>query len=52
MHYVKMTNTLVICAKSLSCVRFFVTLWIVAHRLLCPWDFPGKNTAVGCRALL
>ena len=21
-------------------------------RLLCPWDFPGKNTGVGCRALL
>jgi len=21
-------------------------------RLLCPWDSPGKNTAVGCRALL
>ena len=21
-------------------------------RLLCPWDFPGKNTAVGCHFLL
>ena len=21
-------------------------------RLLCPWDSPGKNTAVGCHALL
>ena len=21
-------------------------------RLLCPWDFPGKDTAVGCHALL
>ena len=20
--------------------------------LLCPWDFPGKNTAVGCHFLL
>ena len=20
--------------------------------LLCPWDFPGKNTTVGCHALL
>ena len=20
-------------------------------RLLCPWDFPGNNTGVGCRAL-
>ena len=22
------------------------------HRLLCPWDFPGKNTEVGCHFLL
>ena len=21
-------------------------------RLLCPWDAPGKNTGVGCHALL
>ena len=21
-------------------------------KLLCPWDFPGKNTGVGCQALL
>ena len=21
-------------------------------RLLCPWDFPGKNPGVGCHALL
>ena len=21
-------------------------------RLLCPWDSPGKNTGVGCQALL
>ena len=31
-------------------------LWTVAHqqstRLLCLWDSPGKNTGVGCRALL
>ena len=26
--------------------------WIVAHQLLCPWDSPGKNTGVGCHALL
>ena len=23
-----------------------------AVRLLCPWDFPGKNTGVGCHFLL
>ena len=27
------------------------TLWTVATRLLCPWDFPGKNTAVGVYVL-
>ena len=30
----------------------FVTPWILAHRLLCPWDYPGKNTRVGCHFLL
>ena len=32
--------------KSLSCVQLFVTPWTVATRLLCLWDFPGKNTGV------
>ena len=30
----------------------FVTPWSVARQLLCPWDFPGKNTGVGCYFLL
>ena len=30
----------------------FVTPWTIPFRLLCPWDFPGKNTAVGCHFLL
>ena len=39
--------------KSLSCVRPFVTPWTVAcTRLLCPWDFLGKSTGVGCHFLL
>ena len=29
-----------------------VTQRTVATRLLCPWDSPGKNTEVGCHALL
>ena len=29
-----------------------VTPWTVATRLLCPWDFPVKNTGVGCYFLL
>ena len=34
--------------KSLSHVRLFET----PTRLLCPWDFPGKSTGVGCHSLL
>ena len=26
--------------------------WTVAHHVLCPWDFLGKNTGVGCHFLL
>ena len=33
-----------------SHVQLFVTL--EPTRLLCPWDSPGKNTGVGCHALL
>ena len=29
-----------------------VTLWTVPTRLLCPWDFPGKNAGVGYHFLL
>ena len=45
--------------KKLSCVLshfshvwLFATPWTVACQFLCPWDSPGKNTRVGCRALL
>ena len=30
----------------------FMTPWTIPARLLCPWDFPGKNTRVGCHFLL
>ena len=38
----------------LSHVRFFASSWTVATdgTLLCPWDFLGKNTGVGCHFLL
>ena len=38
--------------KSLSCVRLFATHGLQPTRLLCPWDFPGKSTGVGCHCLL
>ena len=40
-----------LCALSLSCVQLSMALWTVPTRLLCPWDWPGKNTGVGCRFL-
>ena len=34
-----------------SAVSDSATPWAVAARLLCPWDFPGKNMGVGCQFL-
>ena len=40
-------------AQSLSrLVWVFVTPWTAGHQAVCPWDFPGTNTRVGCRFLL
>ena len=39
------------CAHSLSRGQLFVTLWIVAPRLLCSGDSPGKSTGVSCHFL-
>ena len=33
-------------------VQLFSTVWTEACQLLCPWNSPGKNTEVGCYALL
>ena len=47
-----MVSTVHVCVLScFSLVQLYVTLWTVT-RLLCPWDSPGKNTEVGCHALL
>ena len=32
--------------QTLSCVWLFATPWTGAPRILCPWDFSGKNAAV------
>jgi len=41
------------CMLSLSDIRIFVTLWTIVHcKLLCPCDFPSKNTGVGFHFLL
>ena len=38
--------------KSLSHIRLLATHGLQPTRLLCPWDFPGKSTGVGCHCLL
>ena len=35
-----------------SHVQLFAAQWTVAHQAPLPWDSPGKNTGVGCHALL
>ena len=46
-------NVMKVKVKSLSHVRFSVTPWTVAcTRLLCPGDFLGQSTGVGCHFLL
>ena len=37
------------CAQ--SCPTLFPIPWTVVHTLLCPWDFPSKNTGVSCHFL-
>ena len=38
--------------KSVSHVQLFATHGLQPTRLLCPWDFPGKDTGVLCHFLL
>ena len=39
-------------AKSLNHVRLFVIPWTVAHQAPLSMGFSGKNTGVGCHAVL
>ena len=39
-------------AKSLQSRRSLRPYGLYPGKLLCPWDSPGKNTVVGCHALL
>ena len=42
----------VVVVQRLSCVRLLRPYGLQPARLLCPWDFPGKTTGVGCHFLL
>ena len=35
-----------------SCPTLLRPLWLWPTRLLCPWNFPGKNPGVGCHFFL
>ena len=41
-----------VCVQVLSCVWLFATLWTVARQAPLPMGLSGKNTGVGCHALL
>ena len=41
-----------VCVFVLSHAQLFATPGTVAHSRLCRWNFPGKNTGVGCYSLL
>ena len=41
-----------VCVCVLSCVASLQPHGLYPTRLLCPWDFPGKKTGVGCHFLL
>ena len=52
---IKTVNTTGMHVCMLSCSVVFYSLWpygLQPARLLCPWNFPGKNTGVGCHFLL
>ena len=42
----------IIIVQSLSCVQIFSDPWTVACQAPLSWNFPGKNTRVGCHVLL
>ena len=50
--YLEETSKVICMLSCSSHVWLFATPWTVAHRLLCPWDSPGKNIGMGCHVLL
>ena len=45
-------NSLCCCLVAKSCLPLLRPHGLQPARLLCPWDFPGKNSGVGCHFLL
>ena len=51
----QVTSFIVVCCENARSPQSHLTLRpyrLQATRLFCPWDSPGKNTGVGCHALL
>ena len=46
--YSVLHNLYYVCLVTKSCLTYFQSHGLQATRLLCPWDFSGKNTGVGC----
>ena len=54
-HFILHLEYRYVCVCALSHLVVFDSLWLYGlqpARLLCPWGSPGKNTRVGCYALL
>ena len=49
---VLISSFFVVVVQSLGCVQLFWPHGVQPTRLLCSWDFPGKNTGMGCSLLL
>ena len=45
-------GTICCCLVTSAVSNSFAAPWTIATRLLCPWDFMGKITGVGCHFLL
>ena len=55
LHHQQCSQRSYVCVGALShsvVPSSFVTPWTIPIRLLCPWNFPGKNTGVSCHLLL
>ena len=51
--FIKLSASCVcVCVCVLSHIQLVVTPRTIAHRFLCAWNFPGKNTGVGYHFLL
>ena len=46
------TNYICSCSAAQRCLTLCHTVETAAPQAFCPWDFPGRNSRVGCHMLL